>query len=231
MIPDKALVVAAHPDDDILGCGGAIARYRSLGVEVRVIFLAEGVTARFRDEELNDAEVIAKSEQRNRNALKALDILSVPSEQVFLNTRHCCRLDQVPLIHLVKEIEYHLDEFKPDQVLCHSAHDVNIDHRITNEALRAAIRPLAGCPVKSVLNFEVLSSTEWNTAAPFAPTVFADITEFIDLKIIALAAYGDEMQPSPHPRSEEVLKALATYRGTQAGVRYAEGFNLFRYLY
>jgi LmbE family N-acetylglucosaminyl deacetylase len=230
MLPERALVIAAHPDDEVLGCGGTIARYRMSGVDVRVVFLAEGVTARYADDELNSQEVIAKSENRNRNAIKALNILSVPQDQVFLSTRPCCRLDQVPLIHLVKEIEQHLNEIRPDQVLCHSAGDVNIDHRIANEALRAAIRPSPGSSIRSVLNFEVLSSTEWNTDSPFAPTTFVDISEVMDLKVEALAAYGDEMRPAPHPRSPEVLRALATFRGTQVGVRYAEGFSVFRTL-
>jgi LmbE family N-acetylglucosaminyl deacetylase len=225
---ERILVVAAHPDDEVLGCGGTIARHRALGHPVRVIFLAEGVMARFQPEQFNSAEALEKSARRNANALKAMAILGVDDSEVFVSERPCCRLDQVPLLELTKHIEAHMREFNPTRLFTHSADDPNVDHRATHWATLPAIRPLPGQNLKAVFAYEVLSSTEWNPLKPFAPVVFTDISDTIDLKVSSLAAYEGEMEEPPHPRSPEVLRALACYRGAQAGVAFAEGFSLIR---
>jgi LmbE family N-acetylglucosaminyl deacetylase len=227
-LTERVLVVAAHPDDEVLGCGGTIAKMRSRGCDVRVVFLAEGITARYVPEQFTDPDVLRRIAKRNANALKALAILGVPSNECFVGSRYCCRLDQVPLIDLTKEIESHIREFRPTMMLTHATDDTNVDHGMVHRAVLAAARPLQGQPLRTLCSFEILSSTEWNPPRPFAPTLFHDITGFIDTKIAALAAYEDEMLPSPHPRSPEVLRALATYRGAQAGLKFAEGFALIR---
>lgn len=225
---ERVLVIAAHPDDEVLGCGGTIARYADAGAAVRVVFLAEGVTARFDPVEFSRPEVREWSERRNRNALRALAILGVPADQVFVHSRPCCRLDEVPLIDLTKQVERHIAEFRPTRVFTHSADDPNVDHGLAFRATLVAVRPLEGSPVRAVYSFEVLSSTEWNTTSPFTPTAFFDVGAGMDRKLAALAAYEDEMRPAPHPRSPEVLRALAQFRGAQAGVVFAEGFALVR---
>jgi LmbE family N-acetylglucosaminyl deacetylase len=227
-VEEKILIIAAHPDDEVLGCGGIIAKYRSLGVLVRVVFLAEGVTARYDNHELQLPYVLDDKNKRNKNAFIALGVLSVPREQIFINERYCCRLDSLPQIDLVKQIESHIKEWQPTSVYTHSPNDVNIDHRITYKAVLAAARPVKGSPVKSIYSFEVLSSTEWNTVQPFQANIFVDISDFIKLKIKALSAYEGEMNDPPHPRSEEVIRALAQYRGSQSGLYFAEAFNLVR---
>lgn len=227
---ERILVIAAHPDDEVLGCGGTIARVAGFGAAVRVVFLAEGVTARFDPCDFVTPDVRQRSERRNRNALKALDILGVPADQVFVHTRPCCRLDAVPLIDLTKEVERHIAEFQPTRVFTHSTDDPNVDHGLAFRATLVAVRPLDGSPVRAVYSYEVLSSTEWNTTSPFMPTAFFDIGGTIDRKLAALAAYEDEMRPAPHPRSPEVVRALAQFRGAQAGVGHAEGFALVRSL-
>ena len=225
---EKILIIAAHPDDEVLGCGGSIAKYRSLGIPVRVVFLAEGITARYDEHELQLPHVLNDKDQRNKNAFIALDVLNVPKDQVFINERYCCRLDLIPQIDLVKQIESHIVEWQPTSVYTHSPNDVNIDHRLAYKAVLAATRPLQGSSVKAVYSFEVLSSTEWNTANPFQANIFNDISGFIELKIKALSAYEGEMNLAPHPRSEKIIHALARYRGAQSGLDFAEAFNLVR---
>ncbi|WP_417835078.1 PIG-L deacetylase family protein [Thalassospira xiamenensis] len=225
---ERVLIIAAHPDDEVLGCGGTMARYRALGCLVRVVFLAEGVTARFSPEQFSNPEVREKSARRNANALSAMETLGIDADHVFLSERPCCRLDQVPLIDLTKEIEAHIRDFLPTRLFTHSADDPNVDHGVTHRAVLPAVRPLAGQSLRAVFAFEVLSSTEWNPLKPFAPTVFHDISLSMEQKVAAMAAYESEMLPAPHPRSPEVLRALACYRGAQAGVPYAEGFALIR---
>lgn len=225
---ERVLVIAAHPDDEVLGCGGTMARYRAQGCLVRVVFLAEGVTARFTPDQFNTPEVMEKSARRNANAMKAMAALGIEADQIFLSERPCCRLDQVPLIELTKQIESHIRDFLPTRLFTHSADDPNVDHGVTHRAVLPAVRPLSGQSLRAVFAFEVLSSTEWNPLKPFAPTVFHDITDSIEHKIIAMTAYESEMHPAPHPRSPEVLRALGCFRGAQAGVPYAEGFSLIR---
>jgi LmbE family N-acetylglucosaminyl deacetylase len=205
-----------------------MAKHTAAGDEVRVVFLAEGITARFDPKEFDRDDVVEASKNRNQNALKALKVLGVPEDSVYLNERYCCRLDQVPIIDLVKEIERHIAEFQPTRLFTHAAYDANVDHGRAHQAMITAIRPIGRDFLKLVMTFEVLSSTEWNPAAPFQPNYFTDITDYMDLKLEALAAYGDEFRSAPHPRSKEVLSGLARYRGAQIGVMFAEGFNLIR---
>ncbi len=226
----RMLVVACHPDDEVLGCGGTIAKVRAAGGEVRVIFLAEGITARYDPSDFDTPSVREEIDERNANAFKALSVLGVAEDQVSIGQRYCCRLDQIPLIDLTKEIERHIRDFKPDRIYGHASHDANIDHQCGHKALLAAVRPMSHGFVPAVFAFEVLSSTEWNPPKPFAATAFVDITDHIDAKVAALAAYGGEMRPAPHSRSDAVMRALACYRGSQCGVAFAEGFSLIRSL-
>ncbi|MCC9624267.1 PIG-L family deacetylase [Thalassospira sp. MA62] len=225
---ERILVIAAHPDDEVLGCGATLAKYRASGSPVRVVFLAEGVTARFSPDQFDSPEVREKSARRNANALRAMAELGIEANDVFLAERPCCRLDQVPLIDLTKQIEAHIRDFQPTRLFTHSSDDPNVDHGMAHRATLPAVRPLSDQSLKAVFAFEVLSGTEWNPLKPFAPTVFHDVSEFMEQKVAALAAYEDEMLPAPHPRSPEVLQALGRFRGAQAGVPYAEGFVLIR---
>jgi len=221
---ERILVVAAHPDDEVLGCGGTIAKARRQGHAVRVIFLAEGITSRFSTIEIETPAVQRAIQERNENAVKALDILGVGPEEIFVSLRLCCQLDTVPQLELNKDIEAHLRDFTPTRVYTHAPDDTNIDHRMVHSATMAAIRPVGTNIMTSIYAFEVMSSTEWNPLKPFPATAFVDITKTIDEKISALAAYGGEMRPAPHARSEQALRGLAAYRGAQAGLMYAEAF-------
>jgi LmbE family N-acetylglucosaminyl deacetylase len=227
---ERILVIAAHPDDEVLGCGGAIARHCAAGESVRVVFLAEGITARHDPVEFDRPDVQKAVERRNENAIRAMAVLGIGPENVFTSDRYCCRLDQVPLIDLVKEIEGHLHDFNPTTLFTHALHDPNVDHGLAQQAVLAAVRPTKKSALRTIYAFEVLSATEWNPSQPFQANAFYDIEDFMDAKVEALLAYEDEVLPPPHPRSEVVLRALATYRGTQVGCRYAEAFQLIRSL-
>lgn len=176
------------------------------------------------------SEVQSKIKRRHENGLRAMAFLGLEHKDIFFGERYCCRLDTVPQIDLVKEIEGHVKDFAPTTIYTHAAYDTNVDHRCAHQAVLTAMRPLGNLGQVSIYAFEILSSTEWNTVHPFAPTAFVDVTDSIEAKVAAMKAYEDEMQPSPHPRSAEVIEGLATYRGTQVGVRYAEGFQLIRSL-
>ena len=140
---ERALIIAAHPDDEVLGCGGVIARYRMDDIPVRVVFLAEGITARYDSSEFDSPKVQEELVQRNKNAFLALDLLGVSKDEIFVSERLCCRLDQVPLIDLVKEIEGHINDFRPTRVFTHSDGDVNVDHCLAYRATLPAVRPIS----------------------------------------------------------------------------------------
>ncbi|MBX9829356.1 MAG: PIG-L family deacetylase [Xanthobacteraceae bacterium] len=224
---ERLLVIAAHPDDETLGCGGTIARFRQAGAAVRVVCLAEGTSVRFPRAEIEGAKARAALAEREGNAKKAVALLGVVDGELFLDWRVCCELDTMPQVELVRAIERHVREFRPTRLYTHAASDTNVDHRAVHWAALTAARPLWP-GLKQIAAFEVPSSTDWNPSAPFAPTLFVDISETIKTKLAAAAAYGSEMPAPPHSRSIESLEALARMRGSQAGVMYAEGFQLLR---
>ena len=223
---EKILIVAAHPDDELLGCGGLLAKHRSR-VEVRVLFLAEGTTCRYKQEEVQSLRAQKQVNQRSRAALQALDILNV--DDVFFANNTCGRLDQFPVLDLNKLIEYHLNAFAPDTIFTHSVHDVNNDHQITYKSVLMATRPGGLHHIPNLFCFETPSSTEWNFNSPFAPNYFEILSESdVHLKWKALSCYSSEIREYPHPRSEKGIKTLARYRGMQANALYAEAFQLVR---
>ena len=220
----QLLVVAAHPDDEVLGCGGTIARYTAQGVQAHVIFLADGIAAR----KGMEAEALQQRQGAARSAADYLGIRSVSFGQFPDN-----RLDSVDLLDIVKTVEAAIAQYQPDTVLTHHVGDVNIDHQRVHQAVVTACRPQPGHPVRTLLFFEVPSSTEWQppgSASPFLPNWFVDISETLACKLAALAAYEEELRPFPHPRSAEAVEALARWRGATVGVAAAEGFVLGRRL-
>ena len=218
----KTLVVVAHPDDEVLGCGGFIAKLITEGEQVRVVFIAEGSSCRY--EELTDQ---AKEEInfRNQCAIKAMSVLGV-NDYNFYNLP-CGKLGDESLISIAKIIEKEILKYEPITVLTHCQNDVHDDHKTTFRAVVQATRPV-GKIVKILLSFEILSSTEWNYTKSFKPNMFIDITSTIDLKINAMHCYSTEQPKHPHPRSDQVIRSLSTLRGSQAGVGYAEGFEIIR---
>jgi len=221
----KVLVIAAHPDDDILGCGGLISKYQSSGVVFKIVFIGEGSTCRFEDPACDEAQI--DIEQRNLSASKALKFLKV--ENIEFNNLPCGRLDQTPIIVINKIIEKAIKDFIPDTLLTHSPYDANNDHKIVFNAAIMATRPGAKNHVKTLMSFEVLSSSEWTFIDTFKPNYFEELDEnHIESKWQALSIYESEIKSYPFPRSKEGVKALAMLRGMQSGFKFAEAFHLIR---
>jgi LmbE family N-acetylglucosaminyl deacetylase len=219
----KVLCVAAHPDDEALGCSGTLARHVVRGDEVQVLFLADGVGSRGGDLGL-------ESVGRQSAAKRALTALGIERWQSLL--LHDNGLDTYPLLDLIKHIESFLQIFPAEVIYTHHCSDLNIDHQITHRAVLTACRPVPGQSVRSIYCFEVLSSTEWGIGGsqPFRPNYFVDITHYWPQKLDALEAYAAEMREFPHARSMRAVEALATLRGSSVGVAYAEAFMLERAL-
>ncbi len=224
---NTALVVAAHPDDEVLGCGGTIARLAQSGWSVHVHILAEGATSRtaHRSRSASEDELSALS----TSAKAANSILGAAS--LTMGDFPDNRMDGVELLDIVKTVEAAISFHKPRLVLTHHSSDVNIDHRVIHDAVVAACRPLPDTPVRELLFFEVASSTEWSppsTRPTFSPSIFYDISQQLTIKIRALEAYATEMRPFPHSRSIKAVEALAVWRGASCGCTAAEAFALGR---
>jgi len=223
---DKILIVAAHPDDDILGCGGYIAKHRQKN-NFKVIFLAEGTTCRYSSGEIKSSNALRDIATRSSSARKALSTLGVTDVSFYDNL--CGRLDQSPILHLNKIIESEIANYNPDTIFTHSEVDVNNDHRIVYRSVSMATRPGGLHHVPNLLCFETQSSTEWNFSCPFEPNYFEVLTsEMVTMKSHALECYKSEIREYPHPRSREGVETLAKYRGMQAGVCRAEAFKVIR---
>ena len=225
----RVLVVAAHPDDEVLGCGGTIARHADSGDEVQVLIVAEGSTSR--QQERDRARVRDELSALAQAAQTAGSILGATGEQLLDLPDN--RLDSLDRLDLIKCIEEHVERCQPECVYVHHAGDVNVDHRRLHEAVVTACRPTPGHVVKRLLSFEVASSTEWQppgSAPVFQPNWFVDISVQWERKQEALVAYSSEMRDWPHARSLEAVEHLARWRGAQVGVEAAEAFYLLRQL-
>jgi len=222
----RILVVAAHPDDEILGCGGTMALHSMKGDEVYVLILGEGITSRDvkRDRKKRDKEI--KELRRDIEAANKI----VGTKKTFIYDFSDNRFDSVPLLDIIKVVEKVKNEVKPDIVYTHHHGDLNIDHRLTLHAVLTACRPLKGESVKEIYSFEVPSSTEWSpdNSKYFMPNYFVDIKDTITKKVEAMKAYKSEIRDFPHPRSVKAIENLARSRGANVGCEYAEAFIVVR---
>ena len=223
----KILIIAAHPDDEVLGCGGSMAKWAKEGHEVHVLILAEGATSRGKQRDrtsrTEELSLLAQSAKR------AADILGVESVELLDYPDN--RMDSIDLLDVVKEVEKKNEELKPDVVVTHHGGDLNIDHRVIHQAVITACRPQPSQPVKRILSFEVPSATEWQSPtvnSPFVPNWFEDISDTLELKIKALEIYQSEMREWPHARSIKAVEHLAGWRGASIGCEAAESFMLVR---
>jgi len=221
---DKVLVVAAHPDDEVLGCGGTVARLTNDGCEVYTLILGTGIAARYG--QADSQNIKSEIEKLKKRAHAANEIIGV--KEVFLHNFPDNRFDTVALLDLVKVIEQVKDSIKPDIVFTHCAGDLNIDHQITYKAVLTATRPLPAETVREIYSFEVLSSTEWNYPLSFAPDTFFNISETMDLKQKALKCYKSEIREFPHPRSLQAVESSAKAWGIKVGLKYVEAFKSVR---
>jgi LmbE family N-acetylglucosaminyl deacetylase len=219
----KVLVVAAHPDDEVLGCGGTIAALAAAGREVHVLLLADGESSRPHG---GGAELLVA---RNAAANAAGRILGCAAVEALVLPDN--RMDELALLDVVKQVEARVERLRPTTLLTHHGGDVNIDHRIAHESCIVASRPIPGQPVRELLFFEIPSSTEWRppvSGDSFVPNYFVDVSATLDRKMAALDVYANELRDFPHPRSRLAIEALARWRGATVGVAAAEAFMVGR---
>ena len=223
----SVLVVAAHPDDEVLGCGGTIARMVDAGRLVHVLLLADGEKSRASPSGSGLAiDAVAARNTAAKTACKILGCASVECLNMPDNA-----MDGMLLLTIVKEIEARIEKYGPTTLFTHHGEDVNVDHKVVHQAVIVACRPVPEQPVTELLFFEVPSSTEWRPPGPgnnFAPNYFVDISSTFDRKLAALNAYASELRDFPHPRSRVAVEALARWRGATAGITAAEAFVLGR---
>lgn len=224
----KVLVIAAHPDDEILGCGATAARLAQEHHEVHFAILGEGITSRHAQR--SDADVRELEALHNHAKAAAA---KVGAKSIALHHFPDNRLDTVPLLDVIKVVEELIDRLQPEVIYTHHSGDLNVDHGVVHRAVLTATRPISGQTVREIYAFEVPSSTDWafGSAQPqFRPNVFVDVTATLEAKITAMACYETESRKFPHPRSPEALRAVATRWGSIAGFATAEAFELVRSL-
>lgn len=218
---NKILIVAAHPDDEVLGCGGTISKLKNENY-IEAMFMTNGVSSRGK----NKKQIL----RRRKSCLDLFKYLSLPPPTICNFPDN--QMDKIHLLKVIKKIEKKIMTFKPDTIITHYSHCLNIDHRITFDAVTTACRPVNGLSVKKILSFEIPSSTDWALfkGKNFQPNYFVDISKHIKKKINLIKFYKEELRNYPHSRSITAIKALASMRGISCGVRYAEGFYLNRFL-
>jgi LmbE family N-acetylglucosaminyl deacetylase len=216
----RVLVIAAHPDDEVLGMGGTIALHTARGDEVRVLVVTDGSSTQYP----GDSDTRARKEEEARKAAAELGV------QDYVHLDHPdMRLDTLEHVEVNRILEEQLRDLAPEIVYAVQP-DVNNDHRVLFDSVAVATRPVPGQPVRRLLTYAPTSSTEWTPAAVnwFAPNWYVDVTETIERKIAAFAQYETERREYPHPRSERAIRATAEFHGTTCGCEYAEPFMLVR---
>lgn len=217
------LVVAAHSDDEALGCGGTISRHVAEGDTVYAVFLADGVSSR-------NCGSCSDQDDRMAAAEQARQVLGI-YKNYYLGLPDN-RLDSLPLLDVIQPLERVISEVKPEIIYTHHYGDLNVDHQITHQAVMTACRPMPGSYLKEIYTFEVMSSTEWaaSNESPFFPNYYVDIGNYLDVKLKALNMYIMEMREEPHSRSIKHIEYLARHRGSTVGVIAAEAFMAIRIL-
>lgn len=205
-------MIAAHPDDEILGCGATMAKHVEAGDDVSVMFLGEG---------REDHETIS-----TYNARKASNCIGSQVYKILAFPDN--KFDSIPLLEIIQAIEKAINSIKPEIIYTHWNKDLNVDHRIVHQAVLTATRPMEGMPVKTIYAFAIPSSAEWNFNDSFRPNVFVDVKDTFPKKLEAMKAYASECRPFPHPRSEKALTIGAQYWGSVVGLEYVELFELVR---
>ena len=213
--PIRVLVIAAHPDDEVLGCGGTIAAHADRGDLVQVLFACEGESIRYGEPGIGQRSHIAA----------AAAILGV-SEWKLIGFADQS-LDTVPQREIIDTLKQHVGDYAPQVIYCQSGSDVNSDHLALFRAALVAFRPTAAS-VQTFLTWYTASSTDWAFPRTFTPDTWVDIGTSIDRKIAAMECYESEVRPWPHPRSLKALRAQAQFFGTQVCKPYAEVFRTVR---
>ncbi|HBS85002.1 MAG: hypothetical protein A2W91_07185 [Bacteroidetes bacterium GWF2_38_335] len=221
----RILVVAAHPDDEVLGQGATMHKFiHEKNCLVRAIILGEGITSRSESRDTEKWKNELQLHKKNVAAAKK----QIGYEKVILHDLPDNRFDSIPLLDIIKVVEKEIKDFQPEVVFTHFREDLNIDHQLTYKAVLTACRP-GTSPVKSIVCFETPSATEWNAGASFLPNLYLEISEKnLRAKQKAMDCYELEKRDYPHPRSSKALRTLAEKRGIEAGLMLAEGFVIVR---
>lgn len=232
----KILVIAAHPDDEILGMGGTIKKYTKSKNKVKIIILATGILARRSNDFKNStkydvknsikAKMLKQTKILRQQAKQAGKILGVSDIEFFDFPDN--EMDTVSNLEITKTIEGVIEKFNPSIVYTHSSIDVNIDHKMIFNATLTATRPKKNSSIEKVYSFEIPSSSEWNFSESFNPNTFVDIEKELSYKIKAMEKYKSEVEKFPHPRSIMALESIAHRWGTVSGFNAAEAFTLIR---
>lgn len=218
----RVLVLAAHPDDEVLGMGGTIAVHAAAGASMRIVVVTDGSSTQYPD----DAEIRSRKEQE---AVRAAAELGV-EDYLHLDLPDM-RLDTLPHVEVNAVVEGQVRDFRPD--LVYTPHpDVNRDHRVLFDSVAVATRPTPEQVVRRVLTYAPTSSTEWTPALLnwFVPNWFVDVSATIERKVAAFAHYETERREYPHPRSERAIRSAAEFYGSSCGCAHAEPFVLVRNL-
>lgn len=221
----SVLVIAAHPDDELLGVGGTIRKFANQGISCHAVIIGEGITSRSDKRDEADAKDLLMLKEDARNAADVVGYQTIDFCELPDN-----RLDGMDLLDVIKVVSKYVEKYKPDTIFTHHHGDLNIDHRIACEAVITACRPVGDYFVEKIYAFETPSSTEWNYTyeQPFIPNVYIDVTDTVEAKVDGMRCYRSESAVFPHPRSAEALRALATLRGSNVGMEMAEAFMLLR---
>lgn len=232
----RILVIAAHPDDEVLGMGGTIRKFVKKGHDLKIVIMATGIFARrsknyqnstkyelSKDTKLSMEKEIVQLRNDTKKAGKILGVSNIEFMDFPDN-----EMDTVSNLQVTKKIESLIQEFNPEIVYTHTQHDVNVDHRVLYNATITATRPAPKCKVKQVITFEIPSSTEWQFPSSFSPNIFVDISKELSSKIKALSVYKNELREFPHPRSGKAIEIIAKRWGTVCGFPAAEAFCLVR---
>lgn len=216
----KTLIIAPHNDDEILGCGGTIAKLAHEGNEVTVCEVTAG--------DLDNPMV----QLQKQEAVASHELLG-DVKTVFMDLP-VVGLREMPSRDINSAFLKMVEEQKPEIVFIPHKGDMHIDHRMTIEAAMVALRPVSAPQIKAIYAYETLSETEWNTPSvdnAFIPNSFIDITDYMDLKLEAMKCHKSQLCDYPHPRSLEAIKALAMHRGSTICRKYAEAFMLIRQIW
>lgn len=219
---NKFLIVAAHPDDEVLGCFATAAKLIKQGFMGYTLILSNGKTSR--DDANNEDIRVLKNEMYLAN--KTIGI-----KEIFQADFPDNAFDSVPLLNIVKKIEETKEHVRPSIIFTHHYGDMNIDHSITHRAVLTSTRPMQNEYVKTIYAMEIPSSTEWNSYSKeniFTPNIFVDVTSTIDFKVKAMEKYKSELRNYPHPRSLKYIKEIAKVNGIKVGLDYSENFMLIR---
>ena len=215
-------MIAAHPDDEVLGCAGTLLKHAKNNDEILILFASDGESARILGSK--------KIDFRKKQARKVAKILNA-KKPLFLDFPDN-QLDKINILKIARSFEKIVKKFKPDIIYTHHYNDLNIDHRLTFEATMIACRPHAKSNIKEIYCFEILSSSGWRGISnlDFKPTVYIDIKDYIKKKIDLMKIYEKEIRLSPHPRSIESITAKSISRGSEVNLFYAEAFELIRFV-